>query len=312
MTMLVQRRPKIPAAAEEETLFNARHTCCICREKNNDVIIHHIDGNRKNNNLDNLAVVCLECHSKVTGTRGLGKSFKPGEVRRYKRSWDKQVRDSREVSRPKIFYMKELVSQVDFTICRILACDKDKHRQEELLKTLYELHLWRGDKTIDSKIVEGMKHLAIMSGLSYPGLVQLLAEKAWEMCWQFVGPDDVAMDKKDEKHVIKCAEIIEILADFNCQFARGKKATIAISQNAERLFEIGVWYLKESIAKTVLKAYDKGLDGCMEDGKIKFRTGYITLRKSLTRLPDYIESAKSFWRSILSRHGRLLKKHKKI
>jgi hypothetical protein len=157
-----------------------------------------------------------------------------------------------------------------------------------------------------------MEHLAIMSGLAYPGLVQLLAEKAWEMCWQFVGPDDVAMDKRDEKHVVKCAEIIETLADFNCEFSRGKKATIAISQNAERLFEIGIWYLKESIAKAVLNAYDKGLDGCIEDGKIKFLSGYITLRKSLMRLPNYIESGKSLWQGILSRHRRLLKKYKKI
>jgi hypothetical protein len=306
------KRPKVPRAAEEETLFNANHTCCICRERNKDIVIHHIDSNAKNNNLDNLAVLCLDCHSKVTGTCGLGKSFKLGEVRRYKRSWDKQVRDSREVARPRIYYRKELVSQIDFTICRILACGKDKGRQEELLNTLYELHLWRGNNTIDSKIIEGMEHLAIMSGLSYPGLVELLAEKTWEMCWEFVGPDDVGMDKKDEKRVIKCAEIIQTLADFNCEFARGKNATVKISQNAERLFEIGVWYSKPSIAKTVLAAYDKGLDGCKENGKIKFLSGYIILRKSLLHLSSFIEGDKSFWRVILSMRGKLLKKYKKI
>jgi|GEM_PF-2182312 len=310
--MSKQKRPKVPIAAEEETLFNANHTCCICMESNKDVVIHHIDGNRKNNNLDNLAVVCLDCHSRVTGIRGLGRSFKPGEVRRYKRSWDKKVRDSRELPRPRIYYRKELVSQIDFTICRILACRKDKRRQGELLDTLYELHLWRGDKAIDSKIIEGMQHLAIMSGLSFPGLVELLAKKAWEMCWEFVGPNDVTMDKKDEKCVIKCAEIIETLADFNCQFARGKKATHTISQSAERLFEIGVWYSRQSIVKTVLAAYDKGLHGCKENGKIKFRSGYIILRKSLLHLSSFIEGDRSFWRGILSRRGRLLKKYKKI
>jgi len=257
-------------------------------------------------------VVCLDCHSRITGIRGLGKSFKPGEVRRYKRSWDKQVRDSREVKRPKIYYRKELVSQIDFTVCKILACEKDNLRQEELLNTLYELHLWRGDDTIDSKIIDGMEHLAIMSGLSDPKLVVLLAEKAWEMCWEFVGPDDVSMDKKGEKRVIKCAGIIETLADFNCEFARGKKATIIISQSAEKLFEIGVWYSKQSIAKIVLSAYNKGLDGCQENGKIKFRSGYMILRKSLLRLSSFIEEDKSFWRGILSMRGRMLKKYKKI
>jgi hypothetical protein len=310
--MSKQKRPKVPKALEEETLFNANHTCCICKDKNKDVVIHHIDGNNLNNNLDNLAVVCLDCHSLVTGTRGLGRSFKPSEVRRYKRSWDKQVRDSREVPRPRIYYRKELVSQIDFTICRILACGKDKHRQEELLDTLYELHLWRGDKAIDSKIIEGMEHLAIMSGLSYPGLVELLAEKAWEMCWEFVGPDDVTMDKKDEKRVIKCAEIIETLADFNCQFARGKRATVTISETAERLFEIGTWYKRKLIVKAVLDAYNKGMKGCMEDRKVKFRSGYMVLRKSLLSLSKYVEGKKAVWRDAIAKRGRLLKKYKKI
>jgi hypothetical protein len=310
--MAKQTRRKIPKAREEEMLFNANHTCCICKERNKDVVIHHIDGNSSNNDLENLAVVCLDCHSRITGSSGLGKSFKPGEVRRYKRVWDKQVRDSREVPRPRIYYRKELVSQIDFTICRILACGKEKRRQEELLDTLYELHLWRGDKVIDAKIIDGMQHLAIMSGLSYPGLVELLAEKAWEMCWEFVGPDDVGMDKKDEKRVVKCADIIETLAEFNCEFAKGKKATVMISRSAERLFEIGVWYSKKSIVKAVLDAYEKGLDGCMEDRRIKFRSGYMILRSSLLRLSRYVEPDKSVWREALSRRGRMLKKHKRI
>ncbi len=32
--------------------------------------VHHIDGNRKNNNLDNLIVLCANCHSVITRKKG--------------------------------------------------------------------------------------------------------------------------------------------------------------------------------------------------------------------------------------------------
>lgn len=31
---------------------------------NRDITIHHIDGNKKNNSLDNLITLCLSCHGK--------------------------------------------------------------------------------------------------------------------------------------------------------------------------------------------------------------------------------------------------------
>jgi len=40
-----------------------------------DVQIHHIDGTPGNSHLANLAVVCLDCHSLVSGTRGLGRQY---------------------------------------------------------------------------------------------------------------------------------------------------------------------------------------------------------------------------------------------
>src|SRR2546422_6233881 len=44
----------------------------------------------------NLAVVCLDCHSRVTGARGLGQSYRPGEVRKYKRTWERRLEARRQ------------------------------------------------------------------------------------------------------------------------------------------------------------------------------------------------------------------------
>ena len=69
--------------------------CCICRTKGKDVQIHHIDYNKNNNDISNLAVLCLDDHSKVTGHRGLGKQFTSLEVSMYKKDWEFRVRRSK-------------------------------------------------------------------------------------------------------------------------------------------------------------------------------------------------------------------------
>lgn len=64
------------------------HTCCICRVPNIHVQLHHIDGDPVNTLAENLAVVCLNDHSKVTGDEGLGRRYTPSEVTEYKRRWE--------------------------------------------------------------------------------------------------------------------------------------------------------------------------------------------------------------------------------
>jgi 5-methylcytosine-specific restriction endonuclease McrA len=79
-------RPRIPQATADNLMFANDHTCCICRVKGKHVQIHHIDGDNSNNSVNNLAVLCLECHSKATGDEGLGRSITAGEIKEYKRT----------------------------------------------------------------------------------------------------------------------------------------------------------------------------------------------------------------------------------
>jgi hypothetical protein len=92
----MEERPRIPRPIEARVLYNNDHTCCICRLRDKDVHIHHIDGNARHNVPENLAVLCLDCHSRVTGGRGLGKRYSSLEVRKYKSNWELIVRKRRE------------------------------------------------------------------------------------------------------------------------------------------------------------------------------------------------------------------------
>jgi hypothetical protein len=81
-------RDKIPHTISTALMVKNRHKCCVCNEKNKHVQIHHIDGNPNNNEIDNLAVLCLDCHSKVTGDEGLGRKYTEDEIKEYKRIWE--------------------------------------------------------------------------------------------------------------------------------------------------------------------------------------------------------------------------------
>jgi hypothetical protein len=291
------RRRQIPRNIAVEVLFRAEHTCCICRTKGKDVQIHHIDGNHSNNAINNLAVVCLECHSRVTGKRGLGTSYKVKEVRKYKSSWEKQVFDSRRIHRPIIRYQREFIGQIDLIVCEILACsEKNNQRAQELLELLYELVLWRGNYRIKQRVIDGLSHLALMSGLMAPRLAAMVAEKLYQMCWHFMDPDEIPMKKRDLNIVLDCISALETLAVFNCEFGHGRKATEKIAENGEYFFDIGLNYSRRSIANAIIKMYERGLQACYQDGKLIFKFGRIKIHRSLHHLLKRIIEEKPDWK----------------
>lgn len=87
-------RVSIPASITDKVLFSNRHRCCVCQEPRKPVHIHHIDGNPGNNEPENLAVLCLDHHSDVTGNQGLGRNYSENEIRLFKQNWEAECRAS--------------------------------------------------------------------------------------------------------------------------------------------------------------------------------------------------------------------------
>ncbi len=79
----MKKRSNVPPKIADAVLVANNHTCCICTEPRKRVVFHHID-NPSNHDPANLAVVCHDCHSRVTGDEGLGRQYSPREVTRYK------------------------------------------------------------------------------------------------------------------------------------------------------------------------------------------------------------------------------------
>lgn len=87
---MVKPRPNIHPNTVAQLMFQNMHRCCICHEPRKHVQIHHIDGTPSNNEWENLAVLCVDCHSLVTGDQGFGKKYSAREVGLYKSDWEQQ------------------------------------------------------------------------------------------------------------------------------------------------------------------------------------------------------------------------------
>lgn len=67
------------------------HTCCVCNERGKAVQIHHINEDPSDNNLANLAVLCLEDHNRTQIRGGFGKHLLAPEVIKYRDAWHEKV-----------------------------------------------------------------------------------------------------------------------------------------------------------------------------------------------------------------------------
>jgi hypothetical protein len=85
--LMKKKRIPISPELEAKVMFASDRTCCVCRLEKQKVQIHHIDENPSNNDFDNLAVMCINCHNDTLITGGFIRKLTPDLVRRYNSSW---------------------------------------------------------------------------------------------------------------------------------------------------------------------------------------------------------------------------------
>jgi hypothetical protein len=93
----MKSRTAVPARVADALLIANLRACCICHERKH-VVIHHIDGDPSNHEPANLAAVCHDCHSRVTGDEGLCGKYSETEVKQHKLEWEKKCSSSRQIA----------------------------------------------------------------------------------------------------------------------------------------------------------------------------------------------------------------------
>lgn len=95
MTNSKKNRIPIPKDIAADILYSFDRTCCVCNEKGKSIQIHHIDEDPSNNDLDNLSVLCLECHEETQIKGGFGRKLDSNQIIKYKQEWTKRVQERR-------------------------------------------------------------------------------------------------------------------------------------------------------------------------------------------------------------------------
>src|SRR5271165_1728013 len=82
-----KKRIVIPSSIAAQVQFEADRTCCVCRKKGKRYQIHHIDEDPTNNDLQNLVVLCLDCHTETHIYGGFSRKLDEQQIRLYRDNW---------------------------------------------------------------------------------------------------------------------------------------------------------------------------------------------------------------------------------
>lgn len=282
-------RPQIPQKTVDDLMFASDHTCCICREKGKHVHVHHINGNTSDNNPSNLAVLCLVCHSKVTGDEGLGRRFTLGEIRKYKKTWEHLVRE-RLLGLTGKQDEKSEISYFDLTVSEILAMEDRDPRINEKLKTLYELNIFKG---CTDEILDSFFHLALMSSMSQPQTASILAETIPDLLLHLVGPEYVPLTEQGEKQVKQATSLLGTIGRFNGEFSKNIEVIRAVCDNLLKLFEIGTWYDSEDLQNIILSELTQIKNACL--------TAFGDDEKPLNEGAEYVDETIERTRALINK-----------
>ena len=135
-----------------------------------------------------------------------------------------------------------------------------------------------------------------MTGIGAPRVAILVAEKLWEMCWQYVGPEEVPLGKGGEQEVLGCLAALSTLAEFNGWCGHGKRVTDEIARVAEQFLQVSLWYSNKRICDRVIKVYNAALKACRPSSEESpFAYGQEKLLRSLRRVRRMLLERHSKW-----------------
>jgi len=93
---MAKEKIPIPDNIAAEILFLTDRTCCKCNIRGKGIQIHHIDENPANNIIDNLAPLCLDCHSETMISGGFTRQLDASQVIKYREDWISRVKSRRD------------------------------------------------------------------------------------------------------------------------------------------------------------------------------------------------------------------------
>lgn len=87
------KRPPIPVKNLRSVLEANFYVCCVCKNRNFNVVVHHIRpyAKSKDHSISNLSVLCLVHHSEAHSTRDQVQNLTPDKIATCKETWEEQT-----------------------------------------------------------------------------------------------------------------------------------------------------------------------------------------------------------------------------
>jgi len=254
---MTKNRKKIPPRTEAEIRYRNRNTCCICRDPNKGIVIHHIDGSRNNNDPSNLAVVCLEHHDEIHKRGGISRTFSPKLVRKFKQGWELKVRSQlfERYGPLKTALEKTLFRfEIRKTCYEIVTLkDDDINGINQRLDFLSTLDVLEGST---NQILQDLDYVLLLYIYEDENKASLTACRIPEFFYHlYAGPELVKRKKKDEAN-LKLA--IGIIGEIGASAAitHNLKVMKSVSMAYEKIWHILILYNLEPLALKVLDNLD--------------------------------------------------------
>lgn len=299
-----KKRAQVPRNIADELLFRNRHTCCICRSSGKHVQIHHIDGDPSNNTFSNLAVLCLDCHSKVTSEEGLGREYSVGELRKYKREWESI--NTGGLMRPESLTKSVKNELLKADISRLMIQVISLNSMDQRLEAIQQIENYSIYFVGVREFVLNALHTVLLGSVwSEPDITAACAETLHHFFWGFPGPDRVPMDKETENHLRSAIGSLQWIAEYATENLRSLRVQTELFESLEYLYVVAVAYKLRSIALSVLGAVEINLRACYSEKEFKgiWREG---VRITLKKLQSMKEVTPSEWEKEIKRIKELI------
>jgi len=264
-------RKKLPQPSEKRILVMNKHCCCICENDGmfKEVVIHHIDGNNSNNEMENLAVLCLQ-HASLAdaglqkGKLGSWKKLTPSEVREYKKHWETKVGIEKKFERRQfpLYQKKHFEILYEFEIAKIkneiLSLSDNDKRLKEKFDYL--------DQLVIEEFISGLEIRKLLLGAYWDIALQtidrnrvpkMLSKVILGLFKHLIGPHEVKIDARDKRLILKSMEPLGTLGSFSAEFNPDLRVLSNACTAFYELSEIAKWYnlkgVNEKIVKELIK-----------------------------------------------------------